>query len=734
MTQGRHIMSIRPTILVSTLLASTTLAPAAQAQATEQPQAETGQVGTIVVTARRREESLQDTPVAVSALSAAELENRQIETLTEVYRYVPNVQFSTAASGTTGASSVFVRGIGQIDFITTAEPGVGVYLDGVYLARVTGAALDLADVERVEVLRGPQGTLFGRNTIGGAVNVVTRTPREAFEGRLEISGGSQDRFSLMAGISGGLADGLAAGLTVMARTDSGYGTNLTSQTGSQQLGKAEDYAARLQLHAMPSDATTLDLAFDYLDHEGTPAPHTLVAFQPSAATAAYNAAFPANPIGAQFLNSEPDLDAVRLSAPMVDDLEVYGVAFTAAHDFDNVTLKSITSYRHQEGRSGQDFDGTPAIFLDQFIDSRQWQFSQEIQLSGEDDLGRLNWILGGYYFAEDGRFNSSILLSGTPITILTNNHTESWAGYGQLSYELFDDFRVTLGARYTDETKRLDGVTTNFGGFVLVPPTDLSDSFDNFSPKIGIDYRVSDDLLLYASATRGFRSGGFNGRPFSPADLTSFDAETVTSYEVGFKSELADRRIRFNAAAFYNDYTDIQLTAVTNSGGATVVRTGNAATAEIYGFEAELEARPTNALTLFGSVGFLENSLEEKTGFTFGATELPTSPEWTISAGGRYDADLTDTLVLSFGADYSYTSSFTPQFDPSPAARIPAYSLVNASITLNEEADGWRITLFAENLFDQAYRTYAQTSGSQDVTVAWFGPTRRLGVELGFEF
>lgn len=716
-------------------LASTAMTTGAHAQTDETgASADTGQISEIVVTARRREESLQDTPIAVTALSAADLESRHIDTLTDVYRYVPNVQFSTAASGSTGSSSVFIRGIGQVDFITTAEPGVGVYLDGVYLARVTGAALDLADVERVEVLRGPQGSLFGRNTIGGAVNVVTRTPTDEFEGNVTASGGTQGRFSLMGRASGGLADGLSASISAMVRTDSGYGENLVPQSGDQELGRSEDFAGRIQLHAAPSDNTTLDLAFDYLDHVGTPSPHTLVAFQPSAATAAYNAAFPNNPIGPQFLNASPDLNAVQVNTRMVDNLEVYGVAFTAAHEFDNVTLKSITSYRHQEGESGQDFDGTPARFLDQFVVSRQWQFSQELQLSGETDDGRFNWIFGGYYFAEDGRFDSTVNLSGARLTIFTSNHTESWAGYGQASYELFPDFRVTLGARYTDETKRLDDIATYFGTFPLVPPTDASDSFSNFSPKIGIDYQATQDLLLYASVTRGFRSGGFNGRPFAPTDLTSFDAETVTSYEAGFKSELADRRIRFNAAVFYNDYTDIQLTAVTNNGGTTVVQTGNAASAELYGFEAELEARPTRDLTLFGSVGYLHNSLEEKQGFTFGATELPTAPEWTVSFGARYDAPLSDTLLLSLGADYSYSDSFTPQFDPSPAARIPAYSLVNANISLRDEDDGWRVTLFAENLFDESYRTYAQTAGSQDATVAWFGPTRRLGVELSLDF
>ncbi|MFD2497696.1 TonB-dependent receptor [Rhizorhabdus histidinilytica] len=260
----------------------------------------------IVVTARRVEERLQVAPVAVTALSAATLEQRQVSNLTEVVRFAPNVQFSTAASGTTGASSVFIRGIGQADFITTTEPGVGVYVDGVYLARVTGAALDLADVERVEVLRGPQGTLYGRNTIGGAVNVVTKRPRDRLEGELRLTGGNQGRFEGRATISGPLGDGVSGRLSVLGRTDSGYGRNLVSQPGiSSQMGRARDLGARVQLRIEPSDRFSIDLSGDYLRHRGTPSPHTLVAFRSSPTSIAYNALPGVVPIGPQYLNPGP---------------------------------------------------------------------------------------------------------------------------------------------------------------------------------------------------------------------------------------------------------------------------------------------------------------------------------------------------------------------------------------------------------------------------------------------
>lgn len=706
---------------------------ASMASTTAMAQDSGGGLEEILVTARRVEERLQDTPIAVTALSAATLEERQVDNLTEVVRYAPNVQFSTASSGTTGASSVFVRGIGQVDFITTIEPGVGLYLDGIYLARVTGAALELADVERVEVLRGPQGTLYGRNTIGGAVNVVTKRPSETFEGNIRFSGGNQGRFEGRASVSGPLGEGVSARLSMLARADDGYGRNLVPQPGiKDEMGRGRDIGARLQFLLQPTDRFEIDVSADYLRHRGTPTPHTMVSYQDTAATAAYNALPDVVPIGPQYIND--DLDRVQLSTPMVDDLNVFGVGLTAAYNFDSATLKFISSYRRQTSASGQDFDGSPATFLDQFIDSRQWQFSQEIQASGKALNDQLDWIAGGYYFKEDGRFDSFISLSNTPISIYTNNRTRSFAFYAQASYKIVESLKLTLGGRYTHEKKNLDGINTFFGPFELVPPTDLADTFSNFSPKVGLDYRVTNDLLLYASVTRGFRSGGFNGRPFSPTDLTSFNAETVTSYEAGFKSELFDRVLRFNAAAFYNDYKDIQLTAVTNSGGASIVLTGNAASAKIYGFELELEAKPTRAFTFFGSIGYMHNSLKEKTGFTFGATELPTAPDWTASFGGQYEFPISAHLGLSFGGDFSHTSSFTPQFDPAPTARIPAYSLVNSRITLADNETGWSLTLFAKNLFDKQYRTYAQFAGSQDATVAWFGPSRRIGIQANLNF
>lgn len=712
------------------LLTGFAATPALAQQAADQ-----GGLEDIVVTARRVQERLQDAPIAVTALSAASLEQRQVSNLTEVVRYAPNVQFSTAASGTTGASSVFIRGIGQTDFITTVEPGVGLYLDGVYLARVTGAALELADVERVEVLRGPQGTLYGRNTIGGAVNVVTKAPSDHLEGKVRLTGGNQGRFEGLASLSGPLSDTVSARMGVIARTDSGYGKNLTPQAGiSDQMGRARDIGTRLQFRFKPSDQLTVDLTGDYFRHRGTPAPHTMVAFQASPATIAYNAIPGVVPIGPQYINAGPNLDRVQLNTPMKDDLNVYGAGLTIAYDLGEATIKSISSYRRQTGQSGQDFDGSPATFLDQFIDSRQWQFSQELQAAGKSANGRLDWIVGAYYFQEDGRFDSDVNLSNTPIAIFTNSGTKSYAVYGQASYEIVERVRVTLGGRYTDEKKTLDGITTLFGPIVLVPPTDRSSKFSNFSPKFGLDYKVSDEVMLYGSITRGFRSGGFNGRPFAPSDLTPYSAEKVTAYEAGVKSELFDRALRFNVAGFYNDYKDIQLTAVSNSGGTSIVLTGNAASAKIYGFEAEFEARPVRELSLFGSVGYMKNDLTEKAGFTFGATELPTSPKWTLAFGGQYEVPLGDTMGLAFGGDMSHTASFTPQFDPSPAARIPAYSLVNGRITLANKDSGWSLMLFAKNLFDKRYRTYAQTAGSQDATVAWFGPSRRIGVQATVNF
>lgn len=729
MDHGHRHSRFCPKVL-NCLLATTLLSVAVPSPTLAADPASVG-LEEITVTARKREENLQATPVAVSAFSATTMAERQMFTINDVAQYTPNLQFTSGAGGITSSSNFFIRGIGQLDFITTTEPGVGTYLDGIYLARVTGAAIDLADIERVEVLRGPQGTLFGRNTIGGAVNIVTAKPSDEFGGKGAVRVGNMGLLEGNFTVNFPIADTLFAKVSMLARSTDGWGRNNWPGADDNKLGRESDVAGRAQLRWVASDVLTFDVSADWSRERGTAMPHGMVAFTDSDSTDAYNPGAGV-PIGPQYIVRHPD--DIQVNTPMRDELDVFGISLTGTLDLGEASIKSITSYREQDGLNGQDYDGSPSAFLDQEIVMDQWQFSQELQLFGKSLDDRLDWLVGVYYFTEEGQFDSTIGLTEIPVLIFTGNKTKSFAAFGQATYRLTDQLSATAGLRWTHEKKNLD-VTTIFGPFTLIDNVMVDDTFEALSPKFGLEFQATDDMLLYASVTWGFRSGGYNGRPFAPSDLTSFAEEKAISYEVGMKSDWADNRVRLNIAAFYNDYTDIQVTATTqNVNGDFIVVTGNAAKAEIYGFEVELQARPTAELDIFASVGFTDNTLEEQAGFSFNAVTLPNASKWSLSFGATYTVPVSNFGEIAFGADYSYRSGFYPQFNTTPESRENGYGLLNARIQFRPEDKPWQFAIYGKNLTDEIYRTFGQTSGTNDTTIAWFGRTREIGAELRFEF
>lgn len=697
------------------------------------------QVDEIVVTARKKTENLQTAPISITALSAETIETRQLFNVNEIAQYVPNLQYSSSAAGTASASSFSIRGIGQIDFISTTDSGVATYLDGVYLARVTGAALELADIERIEVLRGPQGTLFGRNTIGGAVSVVTRKPSGEFGFRGNLTAGNNGRIQGRAILDVPLAeDKLAGKFIVVGKTSNGYGTDLEPLGGSGDLGADDDIAGRAQLLFTPSDKVEFNVSAEYSTRRGTVIPQGRVFFDAaSPAGMAFDDGGTNSVIGSNGGFDSDDLNQITVDTPINDDIDVFGVSLISDFDLGAVNLKLITAYRDQEAQSGQDFDGGAGPLLNQFVTSDQSQFSQEIQLTGATENGRFDWLAGAYYFEEEGQFISDVQLAGTQVDIDTNNKTTSYAAFAQGTYKLSDKLSVTGGLRYSEETKSVL-IDTLFGDFPLVIAGQDEQSFSSFTPKASIEYQADDDLLVYASVAQGFRSGGFNGRPFSPTDLAPFDEETTTSYEVGFKSDFAGDKLRLNMAGFLSDYQDIQLTATTTDAmGAFIVITDNAGQIGLYGFEAELQAAPTDNLNFFGSVGFTNtDGLEPQAGFDFGSDILPLASEWTVSVGGDYSFPIRSSIEGTIAVDYAYRSSFFPQFNNSPRAKQDGYGLLNARFQIKPENTPWDLTLWGKNLGDETYRTFGQDSAVSGLpfVVGFFAPTREYGATLSFDF
>jgi len=526
----------------------------------------------IIVTARKREENLQDTPMSISAFTGATLKRQHIESLDGIAAFTPNLIFDAGAtiSGSSSAASAYIRGIGQIDFALTTEPGVGIYLDGVYLSQSIGGVLDLLDVERVEVLRGPQGTLFGRNTIGGAISVTSKLPDDTLHGDIELSGGKYSRLDLRGSLNIPLSDTLFARVSGGVFSRDGFVSAPNTPSG-EDLGDTDQQVGRIALRYMPNDKFEATLSADYTRERENGAPSVLIGtfegvsldftnFLADPASPGFvpppgplpppsfidlhnilatvplgeQGCLPPSPMTPPFcppgIVPNPEFGQQTMTQADVIDIQkdklvnlsninlstntdVWGTGLTLSYDFDPVTIKSITSFRHMEARTGRDQDGLPIIQGQQISDFDVDQLSQEIQLSGVLINDRLNWLLGYYFFTEDGthlddvEFTSVRILSGAKID------NDSTAGFGQLTFDLSDKLAITGGLRFTDETKKFIVPDTCFP-----LPNGPDTLFDGTVVTCARLQSVVDPKFLNA----GFL--GFVNFPLFPDDLPNPDA------------------------------------------------------------------------------------------------------------------------------------------------------------------------------------------------------------------
>ncbi len=703
----------------------------------------------IVVTARKREESVETTPIAISAFTGDTLEKRGAANIADVSQFVPNLNISSngGGGGSGSTSSIFLRGVGQSDFLITTDPGVGLYIDGVYYARATATIMDLLDLERVEVLRGPQGTLFGKNTIGGAISLISAKPNPEGGGKLELRAGKNSYFEGRAMVDVPLSDTLNARFSALYKTKNGFTDRVA--TGERE-GDERSFAARAMFEWAPSDQFTADLAVDYAKRNGTTADTAILQFEPTAPLATLWGIFvggPNNP--PSVVNVDPRQS--NSTGPNVDDNESFGVGLTMEYDFGTTVLKSISAVRTLEAEFGRDGDGTANSFLHTNNKVVQQQYSQELQLVGSSFNERLDWVGGVYYFNElakdtnDVRLASGLFaaLQGLPGAILPLTPTsvcpgpfppnvcaggagnpfnvgldldfdiynkvsaESYALYGSGTFALTDNLNFTAGLRYTDESKDyfLDHSRVNSGA-AIIPPTTLSDSWSALSPKFSLDYQAGENTLLYTSVSRGFKSGGFNGRPTSQGAVDSYNPEFVWSYEAGVKTSFADRRVLLSAAAFIYDYKDMQLTSVRadNTGNLLLV-TENAGTANITGLEAELRAMVTDNFVVDATIGILDAKYDQlNPGVTVTSDlRLARTPDFTMSLGGEYTFAVSDAFDLTVRGDYSYQSS--QALDPANTAALiqDGYGLLGGRIILSPESENWEVALYGTNLTNELY-------------------------------
>ncbi|MGI9228509.1 MAG: TonB-dependent receptor [Gammaproteobacteria bacterium] len=739
----------------------------------------------ITVTARKREESLQQTPISITAFDAAALEARSMNDLRDIGNFTPNMTFTSYGIGNSDHGAIFLRGIGQSDHLVTTDPGVGLYLDGVYMGRNMGAVLDLLDIKQVEVLRGPQGTLFGKNTIGGAVNVVSDRPSGETGGTLGVTGGSRQRINGMFSFETALNEHFSTKVSGLYKTRDGVGEQI--YTGDE-LGDENSFTGRAQfLYSAPG--VEVHLAIDGTHARQGAAPHSLFAhnFQRYYFENfnTYVAPTVAPVQGFTEFNSD-SVSTNRYDNPSTDDLstelDVMGISSSVTWDVsETISIKSITAWRSMEYVGNLEFDGSPFLIYYFGPESGESdQLSQEFQFQGDSLDGTVTWILGAYYFHEDG-FNTTASQVVPELYTLTDPTrtpppppplspaffarfdsnatwrydvtTSSYAIFGQGTYDVTEQLSITGGARYTLENKDYVG-TRNLveaGGCGFGPgacPTNIEESWNAASGTAVINYQYTDDLMVYFSYAHGFRSGGFNARPLFANQVDSYDPEFVDVFEIGLKSDAFDGRLRANISAYYSDYSDYQVQVnapvADAAGGGFSSRTENAATAEIKGFELELTVIPMEQFVLQGNLGYTDAEITKidpavTAGFPEGA-KLPYVSKWTMSFAPEYTILMANGGAVSLRGDVSYRSGMFGQIGNSPLERQGGYSLFNARARYVAPDGNWEIAAYGRNLGDKEYARVKNDfvgGGFYDFGVAfasWNTDRREAGVEIKYHF
>ena len=720
------------------------LLPAASLQARSESEAEP--LEEVIVTARKREEALRDTPISITVFSASALEAANMIDLRDIAKYTPGMSFTSYGMGSSEAGAIFLRGIGQSDHMVTTDPGVGLYIDGVYVGRNQGAALDLLDLERVEVLRGPQGTLFGKNTIGGAVNVISRKPTGNGGGHASLTAGQDGRMN--GSVSGEMALGERAAvlISVLSKQRDGVGEQIF--TGAE-TGDEDSLSGRAQFywHGRTAD---FSLAVDASRARQAAMPHSFYAHADWLGVApCYQRdgdGYAPCPAGTQ---ADP-FDSYSL-----DDLDtaqdLFGVSATLEWDIsDGLAIKSITAYRDMEYLGGLEFDGAPQRIVYYRETGGSDQFSQELQLSGSRGEG-LDWIAGLYYFMEDGENDQDNDEFGALGRRLTQVETKSYAVFGQTTMELTDGLSLTGGIRYTEENKHYDLVFHSLDAtgarahddtgqpLYVVPPTALDNAWDAVSGTVNLSYAIAEGVVVYGTYSRGFRSGGYAARPSRISSVGAYDPEYVDMFEAGLKALALEDRLRVNAAIYRNEYKDYQA-QVNRVGNRFDTRVLNAAGARIDGVELEVTAVLSPVFRVDATFAYtdaqitkvdLDRSLEAN--FSAGH-QLPYVSKYTLSVSPRLDFRLDHGGGVLARLDYSYRDDFFGQIANSPLEREDGYGLLNARIEYRNVGRHWSVALYGINLADEQYARVRNYFPGFLGFAIWNTDRREIGVNVRYDF
>jgi iron complex outermembrane receptor protein len=716
---------------VGTVALSTAFMPAAMAQDGDGDE-EARRLGPVTVTAQRVEENLQDTPVAVTALSTEQIEDKQVLNIRDLTAQVPNINIATN-TGTASAARIFLRGVGEDESRGAVDQAVGIYVDGVYIGRSVGSLFDVVDLESIEVLRGPQGTLYGRNTIGGAIKLNSVKPQFENSGKFGATFGNYDRKEYKATGNIQLGDRTAARVTAFSRSRNGFhdlnpnGAQATEERDG--VGALDTLAVRGSLYHEFGENWNILLTVDHTDDRSDPIPDSIVPGQD-----ADNDIFTIEPAPGTTCPPSNPFNALGCFADYDQELQTTGISARIEGAFGNLDFASITAYRELEDELSTRI-GFPYSQM-----TEQEQFSQEFTIS-QTGQGALDWIAGVYFFQEDLSLDTTFVF---PFSI--DSSTDSIAVFGQGTLAVSDQLSLTAGVRATNDEKDFDGVGPF--GFTRMD----SQEFENVSYTLGADYRFTDSVLGYAKYSTGFKSGGWSPDAFSgTAVFLPVDEETLDSFEIGVKSEWNDS-LRVNAAAFFNTYEGLQI-------GATVPGLGftrfNVDETEISGLELEAVWQITDNFQINANAGFLDAEYTSLTGdqarglSNNGAgcpagtnvavdaeaiacalgLDLKNAPEYKTTLGALFTSPIYNGELIISG-DVSFEDETWSLVANSPQhALIDFDAITNARVKYQDDR-GWSVAIFGRNLSDVEY--YRASSASSFTTYA--SPPLEYGIEFGAEF
>ena len=685
----------------------------------------------ITVTAKRREQTIYEVPAAISAFTGATIEKQGISSLIDIGKFVPNLNVTAFSAGHTSSANAFIRGIGLQDHLITTDPGVSVYVDGVYLGRQVGQNWSLANIERVEVLRGPQGTLYGRNSIGGAINIITRKPGEEETSRVGFEVGSRGRVNGEFYTNTQLDDTLAVSVSGAFKRRNGIGEFLNVADPEFDVGELRDMSARAALLWTPNDRFSLLLAADGNDGEGGLRPYTtLIDEVPNGAV-----------FGAGFRNSDVAADPYDNNTGQTNQTGVsnqaYGISLTATYAFsDSVEGQLILSDRHSEYESGLDDDS----FLDDFLSFPEVGFadqqSLELQISGES--GALDFVAGFYYFEEEGENDQDpTIFLGGPGTFTLGQELESIAVFGNIGYRVSDRLRLSAGLRYTEDEK---DARVDINDSLI--DTSASRDWDEISWELSASYDLNERITGYATIANGYQSGQFPPRPFclfgsldftqpgnvsQPNCFVANDNITATNFEVGFKGQPTDN-LQLSVAAFFTDYSDLPYQVSTTTGGGFDTR-NIIVDQESLGLEFEGTLLLSDSFEIHGTLGYIDVDVDDP------VAVAPLTPEYTASLSPEYTVTTAAGGEVTVRADWSFRDDMfgEPTADPGRFTAIDSRDLINFDVSYRAASGRWTVGLYGRNVTDERYDNARLNTGDY-VLVILSNDASEFGLRFTTEF